>query len=156
MRNLIESQLVEKGIELPPAPQPLGSYVPARISGNFLYLAGQGPSAPGGGWQTGRVGIDVSIEEAHGHARTCGLRLLSAAKAALGSLDRVSGVIKVLGFVNAGPEFRDHPAVINGCSDLFIEVFGEKGRHARSAVGCVSLPANITVEVEAIFEIEPE
>jgi enamine deaminase RidA (YjgF/YER057c/UK114 family) len=149
----IEIKLKHLGIELPPTPVPLANYVPFVISGNLLFLSGQGPESFEGPWLRGKVGDDVSVDEAYQHARLVGLRLLSVARAALGSLDRVQRVVKLLGFVNAAPSFREHPRVINGCSDLLVEVFGDAGRHARSAVGTNSLPENITVEIEAIFEI---
>ncbi|MBZ5576144.1 MAG: RidA family protein [Acidobacteriia bacterium] len=153
MENSFEARLRELGIDLPAAPAPLANYVPFTISGSLLFLAGQGPRAADGRWMEGRVGEDVSAEDAYRHARLAGLRLLAAVQAALGSLDRVRRVLKVTGFVNAAADFGGHPAVINGCSDLFVEVFGEAGRHARSAIGVASLPHNITVEVEAVLEI---
>ena len=131
----------------------MGSYVPYRISGNLLFLSGQGPKEPEGDWLRGQVGTEVSVEEAYRRARLTGLRLLAITQSALGSLDRVGRVLKLLGFVNAPAGFKQHPAVINGCSDLFVEVFGEAGRHARSAVGVASLPEDISVEIEAILEI---
>jgi enamine deaminase RidA (YjgF/YER057c/UK114 family) len=149
---MIEEKLKSLGIVLPPTPAPLATYVPYVISGNLLFLSGQGPKTEQSDWFRGKVGEDADVEEAYRHARLVAIRLLSVAKAALGSLDRVERVVKVLGFVNAGPAFREHPKVINGCSDLLVEVFGERGRHARSAVGVGSLPENITVEIEAIFE----
>ena len=150
---MIDDRLRELGIELPPTPAPVANYVPSVVTGNLLFLAGQGPRIAGNNFQRGVVGADVSEAEAYHHARLVGLQLLSAAKAALGSLDRVSRVVKLLGMVNAAPGFRRHPQVINGCSDLFVQVFGDAGRHARSAVGMGSLPENITVEIEAIMEV---
>ncbi|MGE0714449.1 MAG: RidA family protein [Alphaproteobacteria bacterium] len=145
----IEKRLAELGITLPPVPKAAGNYVHAVRTGNLLFLAGKGPG-PGA---TGKVGKDVTIEQAYGHAREVGLVLIAVLKEALGDLDKMQRVVKVLGMVNAVPEFGDQPKVINGCSDLFVEVFGEKGRHARSAVGMGSLPGQITVEIEAIFEV---
>jgi len=145
----IEKRLAELGITLPPVPKAAGNYVHAVQTGNLLFLAGKGPG-PGA---TGKVGRDVSIEDAYQHARAVGLVLISVLKDTLGDLDRMQRVVKVLGMVNAVPEFGDQPKVINGCSDLFVEVFGDKGRHARSAVGMGSLPNQITVEIEAIFEV---
>ena len=113
-------------------------------------------SALHGRWLTGRVPDPIDANEAHRRARATGLRILSVARQALGSLDRVQRVVKILGFVNAGPEFQDHPAVINGCSDLMVEVFGDRGRHSRSAVGATGLPVNLSVEIEAILEIRCE
>lgn len=153
MTESIETRLARLGLELPPLHPPMGTYVPWTLSGNLLFLSGQGPKEPGGDWLRGQVGGAVSVEEAYRHARLTGPRLLAVARSALGSLDRVHRVVKLLGFVNAAPGFKQHPAVINGCSDLFVELFGEAGRHARSAVGVASLPEDITVEIEAILEI---
>lgn len=148
-----EQRLRDRGIDLPRANPPIANYVPAVRTGNLVFLAGTGPFRPDGTLATGKVGKDVTIEEAYQHARLTGLMLLAALRGAVGSLDSVTRVVKVLGMVNAVPEFTDHPKVINGCSDLFVEVFGDRGRHARSAVGMGSLPFGMTVEVEAIFEI---
>jgi len=149
-----EQRLRERGIELPKVMAPVANYVPAVRTGDLVFLAGTGPVKPDGAFATGKVGKDVTIEEAYGHARLTGLMLLATLRAATGgSLDSVTRVVKLLGMVNCGPEFTDHPKVINGCSDLFVEVFGDKGRHARSAVGMPSLPFNISVEIEAIFEV---
>lgn len=139
---------------MPPLPRPVGSYVHAVRSGDLLFLAGKGPFAADGTTPTGKVGRDVTTEVAYQHARSVGLMLLAAIKEAEGSLDRVRRVVKVLGMVNATPEFTEHPKVINGCSDLFVHVFGERGQHARSAVGMSSLPNGITVEIEAIVEVD--
>ena len=144
----IEDRLTELGIELPPVPAPAGNYVHAVQTGNLLFLAGKGPSN-----STGKVGDDVSIDEAYAAARDTGLTLIAVMKAELGSLDRVSRIVKVLGMVNAVPDFKEQPRVINGCSDLFVEVFGDKGKHARSAVGMGSLPNQISVEIECIVEV---
>jgi enamine deaminase RidA (YjgF/YER057c/UK114 family) len=149
----IQGRLKSLGIALPPVPVPLANYVPFVIAGNLLFLSGQGPKAATGGWLVGKVGENVTADEAYQHARLTGIRMLSVIESALGSLDRVSRVVKILGFVNAVPAFGGHPKVINGCSDLMVEVFGEIGRHARSAVGANSLPEDITVEIEGIFEI---
>ncbi len=145
----IDERLNELGIELPRVPAPMGNYVHAVRTGNLLFLAGKGP-----GGATGKVGAGITVEEAYHHAREVGLVLVAVMRQELGSLDRVSRIVKVLGMVNAGPEFAQQPAVINGCSDLFVEVFGEKGRHARSAVGVGSLPGGIPVEIEAIVETD--
>ena len=149
----IDDRLRLLGIVLPSVPTPVANYVPFVITGNLLYLSGQGPRDSDGEFLRGVVGAQVSVDEAYQHARLVGLQLLATAKLALGSLDRVSRVVKLLGMVNAVPEFGDHPKVINGCSDLMVEVFGDAGRHARSAVGFGSLPGNITVEIEAIVAI---
>jgi len=151
--STIDARLEELRIVLPGVPAPIANYVPYVITGNLLYLSGQGPRIAGNELHCGVVGADVSEEDAYQHARLIGLQLLATARMALGSLDRVSRVVKLLGMVNAAPGFRRHPAVINGCSDLFVQVFGDAGRHARSAVGMGSLPENITVEIEAIMEV---
>ena len=144
----IDSRLKELGIELPAVPAPAGNYVHAVRTGNLLFLAGKGPSN-----STGKVGADVSVEEAYEAARDTGLTLIAVMQSELGSLDKVTRIVKVLGMVNAVPEFKEQPKVINGCSDLFVEVFGDKGRHARSAVGMGSLPNQISVEIECIVEV---
>ena len=149
----IDDRLADLGLILPPPPKPGGNYVPFRIGGGLLFLSGVGPRHPDGTSMVGVVGADVSVETAYQAARLCGLNLLSNIKMALGSLDRVDAILKVLGMVNAVPDFAQHPAVINGCTDLFVEVFGENGRPARSAVGMGSLPGRISVEVEAIVAI---
>jgi enamine deaminase RidA (YjgF/YER057c/UK114 family) len=131
----------------------VANYVNAVRAGNLLFLAGKGPRAVDGKRPQGKVGRDYTAEEAYGHARSVGMDLLAVMRAELGSLDRVKRVVKVLGMVNAVPEFQDHPKVINGCSDLFVEVLGEAGKHARSAVGMGSLPMGIPVEIECIVEI---
>jgi len=147
-----EQKLAQLGLVLPPVPAPVANYVPFRRDGNVIYLSGQGPRMPDGTFVVGKVGRDVTADEAYGHARLVGLGLLAVAKAASGDLDRIE-VLKVLGMVNAVPEFSDQPKVINGCSDLFVAVLGDRGRHARSAVGMGSLPAGITVEIEAVMRI---
>ena len=144
-----EKRLKELGIQLGPVTPPVANYVNAVRTGNLLFPAGKGPA----GGVTGIVGKDISVEEAYKHARTTGLNLLAVMRDELGSLDLVKRVVKVLGMVNAVPGFGDQPKVINGCSDLFVEVFGERGRHARSAVGMGSLPNNIPVEIECIVEV---
>jgi enamine deaminase RidA (YjgF/YER057c/UK114 family) len=149
-----EARLKELGIVLPSVPTPVANYVPFRLVGNLLYLSGQGPRDDQGKQLTGKVGKDVTVEEGYRRARLVGLGLLAATRQALGSLDRVDFIVKLLGMVNAVPEFTDQPKVINGCSDLFVEVFGDAGRHARSAVGMGSLPSQISVEIEAILAIK--
>jgi enamine deaminase RidA (YjgF/YER057c/UK114 family) len=148
-----EQRVIELKLELPSPPKPLGNYVPWRIGGGLLFLSGVGPRRVDGTSMTGKVGSARSVEEAYEGARQCGLNLLANMRAALGSLDKVDTILKVLGMVNAVPEFRDHPGVINGCTDLFTELFGDAGRPARSAVGMGSLPGDISVEVEAIVLI---
>lgn len=150
----VEQRLQELGIELPPVPSPAGNYVHAVQNGNLLFLSGKGPRNADGSAPTGKVGRDVTTEEAYTHARTVGLTLIAVLKETLGDLDRVARVVKVLGMVNAAPDFGEQPQVINGCSDLMVQVFGDRGRHARSAVGMGSLPGGITVEIEAIFEVQ--
>jgi len=147
-----EQKLAELGLTLPPLPKPVGNYVPFKRAGDLIFLSGQGPRRPDGSTITGKVGRDVTIEEAYEHAKLIGLGLLAAAKLAAGDLDKIE-VLKVLGMVNAIPEFKDQPKVINGCSDLFVAVLGERGRHARSAVGMGSLPNQITVEIEAVMHV---
>ncbi len=149
-----ERRLKELGIELAAPGSPIANYVNAVRTGNLLYLAGKGPGLPGKPMPTGKVGRDLTIEQAYGYARETGLNLIAVMKAELGELDRVKRIVKLLGMVNAVPEFGDQPEVINGCSDLFVEVFGDRGRHARSAVGMGSLPRGIPVEIEVIVEIE--
>jgi enamine deaminase RidA (YjgF/YER057c/UK114 family) len=148
-----EANLKALNLTLPQMPAPIANYVRFKRAGDLVYCSGQGPKRPDGTQATGKVGADVTWEQAYEHAKLTGLGLLAAMKeAADGDLDRVE-VIKVLGMVNATPDFADHPKVINGCSDLFVAVLGDKGRHARSAVGMGSLPGNITVEIEVIVRI---
>jgi len=144
-----EKKLKELGITLAPVTPPVANYVNAVRTGNLLFLAGKGPASG----VAGIVGKEISVEQAYGHARTTGLNLMAVMRDELGSLDRVKRIVKVLGMVNAVPGFTDQPKVINGCSDLFVEVFGERGKHARSAVGMGSLPNNIPVEIEVIVEV---
>jgi enamine deaminase RidA (YjgF/YER057c/UK114 family) len=149
-----EQRLTELGIELPTPMPPGGSYVPAVRAGDLLFLSGAGPVRSDGKSVTGKVGTDVSLEEAREAARLTGLQLLAVLRAELGSLDRVERIVKLLGMVNCAPGFNDTPKVINGCSDLLDEVFGYPGRHARSAVGVAELPFDIAVEVELIAEVD--
>lgn len=142
------------GIVLPPPPTPIANFVTHVREGNLVFLSGQGPTEPDGRQHTGKVGGDVSVADAYDHARLTGINLISVMHDALGDLARVRRIVKLLGMVNATPEFTEHPAVMNGCSDLFIDVFGERGVHARSAVGFGSLPGQITVEIEAVIAIE--
>jgi len=149
-----ESRLAELKLELPPAPKPVAVYRPLVVCGTLAYASGHGPLRPDKSSITGRVGADLDLEAGKAAARQTGLALLATLRNELGSLDRVKRVIKVLGMVNCTPEFQDHPKVINGCSELFADVFGqENGIGARSAVGMASLPANIAVEIEAVFEL---
>lgn len=149
-----EDRLKELGIELPESPAPIANYVPAVRTGNLLYLSGVGPAAPAEGpAPTGKLGADLSIEQGYEAARLVGINLIARLKSELGDLGRVNRVIKLLSMVNSAPDFDQQPAVANGCSDLLVEVFGDKGRHARSAVGMAALPGNIPVEIEMIVEV---
>jgi enamine deaminase RidA (YjgF/YER057c/UK114 family) len=150
-----EQRLERLGLALPPVPAPVANYVPFRFAGNLLYLSGQGPKRGDGTYRQGRLGKDILVEEAYAEARLTGLQLLAVAKAALGELSRIEAVVKLLGMVNAEPDFADHPKVINGCSDLLVDVLGDAGRHARSAVGMGSLPNRMAVEIEAILLVKP-
>jgi enamine deaminase RidA (YjgF/YER057c/UK114 family) len=150
-----EARVAELKLELPPAPKPVAVYKPLVIAGNLAYVSGHGPLKPDKTVIVGRIGSDLDLEAGKLAARQVGLAILATLRSELGSLDRVKRVIKVLGMVNATPDFLDHPKVINGCSELFADVFGrENGIGSRSAVGMGSLPGNIAVEIEAIFEIE--
>ncbi len=149
-----EERVKELKLELPPAPSPMATYRPSVRVGDILYVSGTGPFRHDGSVIKGKVGVDLTVEEAYEAARLVGLNVLSTMRAALGSLDKVVRIVKVLGFVNATPDFEEQPQVINGFSDLMVEVFGEEtGKGGRSAVGMGSLPQNIPVEVEAIFEV---
>ncbi|MGG5809016.1 RidA family protein [Falsiroseomonas sp. CW058] len=145
-----DRRLAELGIELPSPPAPLANYVPWRIGGGLLFLSGVGPRRADGGAITGVLGAGLTVAEGYEAARLCGLNLLANMRGALGTLDRVDTVLKVLGMVRATPDFGDQPEVINGCTDLLVEVFGDAGRPARSAVGMGSLPRGIAVEIEAV------
>ena len=150
-----EQRVAELGLDLSKVPVPIANYVPSVRTGNLVFLSGQGPSKPEGGMVTGKLGRDISIEEGYAAARLVAIGLLSALRAEIGSLDRVTRVVKLLGMVNGTTEFTEQPAVVNGASDLLVEVFGEeRGKHARSAVGMGSLPMGISVEVELIVEVE--
>jgi len=149
-----EAQLKELGIRLIKPAAPVANYVKAVRVGNMVYLSGHGPDKPGGGYITGKAGSDLTAEQAKDAARVTGISLLSTLKAEIGDLSKVKRIVKVLGMVNAVPAFEQHPQVINGFSDLMVQVFGENGRHARSAVGVCSLPMNIAVEIEMIVELK--
>lgn len=149
-----EQRLKEKGIELPAPSKPVANYVNAVRVGNLIYLSGKGPKRPDGSDVTGKVGRDLTIEQGYEAARLTAIQHLGVLKAELGSLNKVKRIIKVLGMVNCENGFTDQPKVINGYSDLMVEIFGEKGKHARSAVGMYALPNNIAVEVEVIVEVE--
>ena len=149
------ARLKELGLVLPNVPKPVANYVPYRLVGGFLYCSGQGPRDANGALLTGKVPTEVSVDEAYKHARLTGLGLLAVARDALGSLDRVDRFLRVGGVVNATPDFVDHTSVLDAASDVFVQVFGERGEHARLAVGVASLPANIAVEVEATIAVRP-
>jgi enamine deaminase RidA (YjgF/YER057c/UK114 family) len=149
-----EAKLAELGIELNTPSAPVANYVNAVRTGNLIFLAGKGPTLANGENIQGKVGADLTIEEGYEAARVTAINQLSVLKAELGNLNKVKRCVKVLGMVNAAPEFTDHPKVINGYSDLMVAVFGEKGKHARAAVGMGSLPSNIAVEIEMIVEVQ--
>ena len=154
MTSAIEQRLAAHGVELPDAPAPAANYVPCTTSGKLLFVAGQLPFRNGQVAVAGRLGADVSLEQGQEAARICALNLLAQAKAACGGdLSRLSRCLKLGGFVSCTPDFPDHPAVINGASDLMALAMGEAGQHARFAIGCASLPRNAAVEVEGIFEL---
>ena len=149
-----EARLKELGIQLIKPSAPVANYVKAVRVGNMVYLSGHGPDKPEGGLVIGKVGDDLTVEQAKDAARLTGISLLSTLKAEIGDLNKVKRIVKVLGMVNAIPSFEKQPQVINGCSDLMVEVFGENGKHARSSVGVASLPNNIPVEIEMIVELK--
>lgn len=149
-----DKKLNELGIELFTPSKPVANYVKAVRTGNLLYLSGHGPGKADGTSMTGKVGAELTIDDGYAAARQAGISILSTIKSELGSLNKVKRVVKVLGMVNCTSDFTDQPKVINGFSDLMVSVFGEKGKHARSAVGMNALPSNITVEIEIILEVE--
>jgi len=149
-----EAKLKEKAIALPEPQKPVANYVNVVRVGNLLFLAGKGPTKPDGSNITGKVGKDLTIEQGYEAARLTAINHLAVLKAELGSLNKVKRIVKVLGMVNCTEGFGDQPKVINGYSDLMVEIFGEKGKHARSAVGMYALPLNIAVEVEVVVEVE--
>jgi enamine deaminase RidA (YjgF/YER057c/UK114 family) len=149
-----EAKVKELGLDLTHPSSPVANYVPAVTVGKLVYLSGQGPNRPDGSQVTGKAGSECTVDESYDAARLCGIQLLSALKEHVGSLDKVKRVVKLLGMVNATPDFADQPKVINGCSDLLVSIFGEDGKHARSAVGMGSLPGQITVEIEMIVELK--
>jgi enamine deaminase RidA (YjgF/YER057c/UK114 family) len=154
MAGRIDARLKELGIVLPKAAAPVANYVPWVVTGSLVYISGQGPMGPNGPEFRGKLGRDLEVEEGKKAARLTALNVVAQLREALGGdLDRVTRVVKLLGFVNSTPEFNQQPAVINGASDVLVEIFGEAGRHARSAVSAPSLPIDIAVEIEAIFEV---
>jgi enamine deaminase RidA (YjgF/YER057c/UK114 family) len=151
----VEEKLKELGLELPSAATPVANYVPAVRSGNLVFLSGHGPLEKDR-LIRGKLGSDLTVEEGYQAARLVALGLLGSLKDLIGDLERVRRIVKLLGMVNCGPTFMEHPQVVNGASDLLVEVFGDRGRHARSAVGMNALPVNIAVEIEMIVEVEDE
>ena len=151
--STVEDRLAALGLELPPAASPVANYVPAVRTGNLLFIAGQIPRDADGRLITGRVGDTMDVDAAYQAARSCALQALAAVKDAIGDLDRVTRVVRVMGLVNAGPDFGQQPAVINGFSDVMVEAFGDAGRHARVAYGVGSLPGGVPVEVEVLVEV---
>jgi enamine deaminase RidA (YjgF/YER057c/UK114 family) len=152
----VERRLEVLGIVLPSPAPPVANYVPAVRSGNLVFLAGAGPMRQDGTYVTGRLGYDTTLEEGYEASRLAGISLLAALKAEIGDLNRVTRIVKVFGMVNSTPDFFDHPRVINGFSDLMVEVFGERGRHARAVAGFAALPLNFVVEIEMVVEIEDD
>ncbi|MDC0986027.1 RidA family protein [Alphaproteobacteria bacterium] len=152
MAGQIEARLKKLGIEVPKAASPAANYVPYVMSGSHIWISGQVPVWNGELKFIGQVGGDIDVDEGVLAARTCGLNIIAQAKAALGDLDRVARIVKLVGFVNGVPGFVSQPSIINGASDLMVEVFEEKGKHARSAVGAGGLPFNVAVEIEAVIE----
>src|SRR5512133_1772072 len=149
-----EERLKERGLELPSPRKPIANYVGCVRTGNLVFVSGHGPDAPGLKRWTGKLGRDLTVEEGYAAAQQVALSLLATLKAEIGELSRVTRIVKLLGMVNSDPDFGDQPKVINGCSDLLSDLFGELGRHARSAVGMAALPGGIPVEIEMIVEVE--
>lgn len=150
-----EAKLKDLGITLPPVGKPLANYVPAVRTGNLVFLAGHGPAQPWGPSATGKLGKDLTVEQGYEAAKNVGINLLASLKAEIGSLAKVRRIVKVLGMVNSAEGFAQQPEVVNGFSDLMVAVFGERGKHARSAVGMAALPRNLAVEIEMVVEVEP-
>jgi len=150
----VEAKIEEMGIKLPTPATPVANYVPAVRTGNLVFLSGHGPVREDGSQITGKLGSDLSVEEGYEAAKRVAIGLLGSLKGLIGDLDKVTRIVKLLGMVNCDPTFKDQPKVINGASDLLVEVFSDKGKHARSAVGMGSLPCNISVEIEMIVEVE--
>ena len=153
MTDNVEARLATLGIALPDAPNPVANYVPSFISGNLLFISGQVSKAADGSITKGQLGGGLTVEEGRQAARVCALNILAQARAALGSLDRIGQLVRLNGFVSAAPDFTEHPQVINGASDLMVEVLGEKGRHTRVAVGVASLPLGCAVEIDAVIVV---
>jgi len=149
-----EERLVKLGLTLPPASAPAANYVNVVRTGNLLYLAGKGPTAPDGQWITGKLGLDVTVQDGYEAAKSVALAHIAVLKNELGDLSKVKRIVKVNGYVNSTPDFIEQPKVMNGYSDMMVAVFGDQGKHARSSVGVCALPMNIAVEVEVIVEVE--
>lgn len=152
----VEQRIEELGYTLPVPAKPVANYVNSVRTGNLVFMAGKGPNKPEGGYITGKVGIDLTIDEGYEAARLAAIVQVAALKAEIGDLNKVVRVVKVLGMVNCASDFGNQPEVVNGFSDFIVEVFGERGKHARAAVGMGSLPRNIAVEVEMIVEVLPD
>ena len=155
MSDTVEKALEARGMTLPTASAPAGSYVPVVRTGNLLFVAGQIPMGPNGVEYVGRCGEDTSTESGQAAARLCVLNILAQVKAAIGDFDNLVRIVKLNGYVNSTPGFKDHPKVINGASDLLVEIFGDRGRHARAAVGVANLPFGVAVEIEGVVEVKP-
>jgi enamine deaminase RidA (YjgF/YER057c/UK114 family) len=153
MHMRVEAKLKELGLELPPTPRPAANYVGAVQTGNLLFVSGHGPTQDGRFTSIGKIGKDLSVEDGYAAARLVALNCLASAKSVIGDLDRITRVVKILGMVNCTEDFGDQPKVINGASDLLVQLYGDSGRHARSAVGMQALPFGIAVEIEMIFEV---
>lgn len=150
-----EAKLKAMNLKLPHMQPPIANFIPVRRSGAWVYVSGHGPvDENGNNCVVGKLGKDLSVDEGYRAARLAALACLASLQSALGSLDRVKGIVKILGFVNSAPDFTSQPQVVNGASDLLVEIFGESGRHARSAVGMAALPGNIPVEIEMVVEVE--
>ncbi len=150
----VNAKLAEMGVSIPEASPPVANYVNAVRTGNLVFMAGKGPKKEDGEYVTGKLGSDLTIEEGYEAARLTGIAQLAALKAEIGDLNKVKRIVKVTGMVNADPSFTQHPSVINGFSDFMVEIFGDRGKHARAAVGMGSLPLDIAVEIEMIVEVE--
>jgi enamine deaminase RidA (YjgF/YER057c/UK114 family) len=150
----VETRLIELGIEIPDAPKPVAAYIPAKRVGNLVFTAGQLPMVNGELISTGLLGQDVEIEEANKAARICALNALAAIKGVIGDLDQIQQIVRVVGYVASVPTFTQQPAVVNGASELLLEIFGDNGKHARSAVGMAVLPLNASVEIELTVEVK--
>jgi enamine deaminase RidA (YjgF/YER057c/UK114 family) len=153
MAGKIEKRLAELGIALPTPPAPVANYVPTVLAGSLLFCSGQVSAVPGGKTVKGKLGAEISLEQGQEAARICAINLLAQARAALGDLDRIKRCVRLGGFINALPTYAQLPVVMNGASDLMVEVLGDAGRHARSTIGVAELPGDAAVEVEAVFEV---